>query len=125
MKNLRIAVPTDGRKGLDEKVAEHFGRCRTYTFLNANGKIEGVISNTSEHLGGKGLPPELIRQHGADILLCRDLGPKALNLCENLGVAVYVGQAETVKQIFIFWLENKLKKAGPNEVCAQHKTPTG
>ena len=36
---MRIVVPTEGRKGLDDPVAEHFGRCNKYTFLDENGKI--------------------------------------------------------------------------------------
>jgi predicted Fe-Mo cluster-binding NifX family protein len=121
MKHLKIAIPTNGRNGLDEKIAEHFGRCGTYTFLNENGDILEIIENTSEHMGGKGLPPELMKARGANILLCRDLGPKALSLCEEFGIEVYVGQAETVKDIFEMRKNNKLKKATLNDVCEEHK----
>ncbi len=121
MENLKIVVPTDGRNGLSEKVAGHFGRCTTYTFLDEKGKIVGIIDNTSEHMGGKGLPPELMKKHGANILLCRDLGPKALNLCEELGIEVYVGQAEIVEEIFDMWKNKKIKKAGAEDACQHHK----
>jgi predicted Fe-Mo cluster-binding NifX family protein len=53
--------------------------------------------------------------------LCGDLGPRALNLCENLGIDVYVSPAETVKEIFEMWENNKLKKAGIEDVCEEHK----
>ena len=118
---VKIVIPTNNKKGLDDKVAEHFGRCLTYTFLNEKGELEEIIDNTSEHMGGKGLPPELMKKHGADILLCQDLGPRALNLCKELEIEVYVGQAETVKEIFEMWKNNKIKKAGTEDVCEQHK----
>jgi len=121
MRNIKIAIPTDGRSGLDGKVAGHFGRCMTYTFLDENGKIVEIADNTSEHMGGEGLPPELMKKHGANILLCRELGPRALNLCGELGIRVYVGQAKTVKEIFAMWKNNKIKKAGVKDVCEQHK----
>jgi len=108
MKNLKIVIPTDDQNGLNEKVAQHFGRCNTYTFLNEKGEVVETIKNTSEHMGGQGLPPELMKQHGADILLCRDLGPKAISLCAELGIDVYACQAETVKEIFDMWRNNKL-----------------
>ncbi|MFA5048146.1 MAG: NifB/NifX family molybdenum-iron cluster-binding protein [Patescibacteria group bacterium] len=121
MNNLIIVIPTDGQKGLDEKVADHFGRSQTYTFLNEKGEVIEIIKNTSEHMGGQGLPPELMKGHGADILLCRDLGPKAITLCAELDIAVYNCRAETVKDIFEMWQNNKLEKAGIEDACKNHK----
>jgi predicted Fe-Mo cluster-binding NifX family protein len=121
MKNLKIVIPTDGQNGLNEKVADHFGRSLTYTFLNEKGEVIKIIKNTSEHMGGQGLPPELMKQHGADILLCRDLGPKAISLCAELDIDIYTCQAETVKDIFEMWQSNKLKKAGAEDACEHHK----
>jgi predicted Fe-Mo cluster-binding NifX family protein len=122
MKNIKIVIPTNDRSGLKDKVADHFGRCNTYTFLNEQGKILEIIDNTSEHMGGKGLPPELMKGRGANVLLCRDLGPKALNLCEEFKIEVYTAQAETVREIFEMWHDNKLKKAGTEDACEKHGT---
>ena len=118
---MKIVVPTNDKKGLDDKVAEHFGRCPTYTFLNEKGELLEIIDNTSEHMGGKGLPPELMKKHGADILLCKDLGPRALALCSQLRIDVYVSEAETVREIFKMWKNNKIKKAGAEDICGEHK----
>ncbi len=118
---MKIVIPTNSNKGLEDQVADHFGRCLYYIFLNEKGKMLETIENTSEHMGGTGLPPELMKKHGADILLCRDLGPRAINLCKELGIKVYVSQADTVKEIFQLWHDNKLKPAGAADACAQHK----
>lgn len=118
---IKIVIPTDSNKGLDDSVAIHFGRCNTYTFLDENRKIVKIINNTSEHMGGVGLPPELMKNHGANILLCHDLGPKALDLCNELGISIYVGQAKTVKDMFKEWKDNNLKKAKTDDVCKEHK----
>jgi len=116
-----IVIPTNDKKGVESTVADHFGRCQTYTFLNEKGELLKIIDNTSEHMGGVGLPPELMKKHGADILLCKELGPRALNLCEQLGIDVYVGQAETVREIFEMWKNNKIKRADVGDICEQHK----
>ena len=118
---MKIAVPTDNKKGLKDTVAEHFGRCLTYTFLNEKGEVLEIIDNPSEHMGGEGLPPELMKKHGADILLCKDLGPRALALCGQLRIDVYVIQAKTVKEIFEMWKNNKIKKASREDIYEQHK----
>jgi len=119
---MRIVIPTDDKKGLSDKVAEHFGRCNTYTFLEEKGKIVEIIENTSEHKGGIGLPPELMKKHGADVLLCKELGPRALDLCKQLKIDVYVCQAETVKEIFELWKSKKIEKADLEDVCEEHRT---
>jgi predicted Fe-Mo cluster-binding NifX family protein len=119
---MKIVIPTEGKKGLDDAVAEHFGRCSTYTFLDEKGGVIEIISNTSEHTGGSGLPPELMKKHGADILLCRGLGPRAIALCKDLGIDVYVCEAENVKDIFDIWKKGGLKKAGSDDACAEHRT---
>lgn len=119
---MKIVVPTNNKKGLKDNVAEHFGRCQAYTFLNENGAVVEIIDNVSEHMDGEGLPPELMKKHGANILLCKDLGPRALVLCGRLGIDVYVDQAKTVKGIFESWKNNKAKKAGTEDVCEQHKS---
>jgi len=119
---MRIVIPTDNKKGLNNKVAEHFGRCNTYTFLDEKGKVIEIIENTSEHMGGKGLPTELMKEHGANVLLCKGLGPRALNLCEQYKIDVYVCQSETVKEIFEMWKNKKIKKASLEDVCEEHRT---
>ena len=119
--NTIIVVPTDDNKGLKSSVAEHFGRCLTYTFLDGKGKVIKIIKNTSEHMGGFCSPPELMKEHGANILLCKDLGPKALDLCGQLEIDVYVNEARTAEKIFELWRSNKLKKANPQDACEQHK----
>ncbi|MBN2111868.1 NifB/NifX family molybdenum-iron cluster-binding protein [Candidatus Woesearchaeota archaeon] len=118
---MKIVIPTNDKKGINDKVALHFGRCKTYTFLDENGKIIEIIPNTSEHMGGEGLPPELMKKHGADILLCKDLGPRAITLCSQLGIDVYTSDAETVMEIFSLWKEKKLKKAGKDDACESHR----
>lgn len=118
---MKIVIPTEDKKGINGKIAEHFGRCQTYTFLDEKGEVIEIIENTSEHMGGSSLPPELMKKHGADILLCRELGPRALNLCEQLGIDVYACQAETVKEIFEMWKNNRIKKASAENICKEHK----
>jgi len=118
---IKIVIPTNDDRGLDSNVAEHFGRCNTYTFLDEKGEVLEIINNTSEHMGGTGLPPELMKESGANVLLCGDLGPRALNLCQELGIEVYTARAETVKKIFEMWKNKKIKKAGIDNICKEHK----
>jgi predicted Fe-Mo cluster-binding NifX family protein len=116
---MKIVIPTNSKIGLNDEIAEHFGRCLTYTFLNEKGEVLEIIENTSEHNGGQGLPPELMKKHGANILLCKGLGSRALNLCKKFDIDVCVYQVEKVKDIFELWKNNKLKLANSEDAC-QH-----
>ena len=118
---MKIVIPTDSKKGLDDKIAEHFGRCLTYTFLDEKGEVIEIIDNSSEHMGGSGLPPELMKKHGANVLLCKGLGPRAIDLCKKLKIDVYVCQADKVRDIFNLWQDNKIQKAGAEDACSDHK----
>jgi len=118
---MKIVIPTDNKDGLKAAVSQHFGRCNTYTFLDENGNVLEIIDNTSEHMGGQGLPPELMKRHGAGVLLCRGLGPRAIHLCSELGIDVHVTDAGTVKEIFDLWKNKKLKKATMQDVCEEHR----
>ncbi len=119
---MRIAVPTNENKGLDSDVAYHFGRCKSFIVLDENGKIVELLDNASEHMGGTGLPPELMKKHNIDVLLCQGLGPRAIELSQKLGISVYTSQAKTVKEIFGLWKSGKLNKATKDDSCDEHET---
>lgn len=117
---MTIVIPTNGTEGLKEIVADHFGRCATYTFLDKDGNIIKTIDNNSRHNGGEKLPPEVMKDEGADILLCKALGPNAINLCKKIGIEVYVDNATNVEEIFNRWKTGSIAKAAIEDACADH-----
>lgn len=118
---MKIAIPTMGEKGLEEFVAQHFGRCPTYTILDKEGNILEIIANTSSHMGGIGQPPELLHKNNINVLLCQGIGPRAIQLCKQLNIDVYVDSAATVKDIYNNWKNKRLSKAGLDDVCEEHR----
>lgn len=118
----KIAIPSMGQKGLEETVAEHFGRCSTYTILDEQGNLLEILKNTSSHMGGQGMPPELLQKNGIKILLCQGIGPKALQLCQDFKIEVYVDYSSTVKALFHKWENQKLSKADSNDSCKEHSS---
>jgi predicted Fe-Mo cluster-binding NifX family protein len=119
---MKIAIPTNGQKGLEEFVAEHFGRCQTYTILNETGHLLAIINNTSSHMGGKGLPPELLKENHINILLCRGIGSKALLLCKKFSIDTYVVPGSTVKELYHKWKSESSLKATLNDTCKEHRS---
>lgn len=118
---MKIAIPTEGKGGLDDSAAEHFGRCETYTILDGKGEVLEVMKNTSEHMGGKGMPPEIIRDTGAEILICKGMGPRALGMCRQYKITVYVCEEKTARDMFDKWKAGQLSPANDNDVCEEHR----
>jgi len=117
---MKIGIPTNGSKGLEEQVGEHFGRVPTYTIVNQETAEITILKNTSVHMGGVRQPPELLADEGVHVLICRGLGKRAIDLFETFGIDVYIGAMGNVQQAITDFTNGKLQKATPDTACQQH-----
>lgn len=118
---MRIGIPTLGDSGLEERVSDHFGRAPTFTVVDTeSGEVE-VLPNTSEHGGGSGKPPTLMRENDVEAMLCSNLGPRAINMFEELGIEVFIGAEGTVEETLKKWENNQLEEATDEEACEEHR----
>jgi predicted Fe-Mo cluster-binding NifX family protein len=119
-KEMKICIPTNGEKGLDDYVGEHFGRVPTYTIVDLDNEDVKVIRNSSHHMGGEGYPPELMAKEGVNAMVCRGLGRRAINMFEEYGIDVYIGATGTVKDAIEAFKSGNLKKAAEGDACGRH-----
>ena len=119
---VKICVPTMGWNGLDEKVSEHFGRAQTFTIIDLEtGEVE-VIPNVGRHAGGSFLPVEVLKGRGVDVLLCWNIGPRALNFLESIGVKVYYGASGTVREVLESFKAGRFSQAPAGRPpCPEHE----
>ena len=117
---MKICIPTMGESGLDNQVGEHFGRVPTYTIVDLDTNEVKVISNTSEHMGGRGYPPEIMAKEGVNAMVCQGLGRRAISMFEQMGIDVYIGASGTVKDVVEAFKQGTLQKASEGDACAQH-----
>ncbi|MEF8874737.1 MAG: NifB/NifX family molybdenum-iron cluster-binding protein [Candidatus Thermoplasmatota archaeon] len=116
---MKVAIPTMGESGFDEKISGHFGRCRTFAIYDTEEEDLNFIPNNSKHMGGKGNPPELLAEENVDVMLCGNLGRKAVNLFEELGIDVYCGAKGTVDDALDSWDEDGLEEASVSDACEE------
>jgi predicted Fe-Mo cluster-binding NifX family protein len=99
----RIVIPAEDGNGLDARLSEHFGRAPYFIVieLNEDGSISNVqaISNESEHFGGSGRPPYRLLQLKPNAIITYGMGPRALSIFQEAGVAVLKANANTVKEV--------------------------
>ncbi|RLI91179.1 MAG: dinitrogenase iron-molybdenum cofactor biosynthesis protein [Candidatus Altiarchaeales archaeon] len=117
---MRACIPTLGNKGLDEQIGEHFGYAPTFTIVDLETEKVEVIPNTSHHMGGSGYPPELMQKKGVNIVLCSNLGRRAVGMFEEFGIEVYIGAKGTVRDAIRMWKDNMLQMATDKNACEQH-----
>ncbi|MDW5562116.1 MAG: NifB/NifX family molybdenum-iron cluster-binding protein [Methanomassiliicoccus sp.] len=115
-----IAIPTQGSKGMDDRVYEHFGKAPTFTLLNLETGGLTIIDNTSDHMGGAVSPPELIRSTGADTVAVGHLGAKAADRCAELGITVLCGARGRVRDVMEQVREGRLSSSDPGLICQRH-----
>jgi predicted Fe-Mo cluster-binding NifX family protein len=118
---MKVAVPTNGERGLDEEVGLHFGKVPTYTIVDTQTNQIQIVENTSEHRGGVGLPPELIANTGADVMIVFNAGMRAINRLQELGIDVYTGAQGTVREAIEALQDGRLEPANAQNACKEHE----
>ncbi len=116
-----ICVPVLDKDGLNGTISQHFGKTPYFAFINWEdqkiGNVE-VLESRAKHTGGSITPGEFIAGSGASELLCGNLGPKAIQMLQNVGINVYVGASGTAAQAVQDWAEGKLKLASMDSACS-------
>jgi len=117
---MKLCIPSSGQDGLESMIGQHFGKVPYFTIIDSETEEVEIVPNTSEHMGGVGVPPEQLSKLGVDIMLCGGLGRKAVQLFENYGIEVYAGAEGTVADAVNAWKNGKLEKASMNNACQGH-----
>jgi len=115
-KKLRIAVATNGKKGLEDTVSEVFGRANTFTIAeieDAEIQILRIIENPAlsyEHGAGPIAVKELVDSK-VDLVIVPQLGHGASSILEHHSIAVNLAKGGTeVKQAIEDALKGVLEK---------------
>lgn len=118
----QICIPTIEKEGLNSNISLHFGKTPYFAFLKEkNGEIEDInfIESKGKHMGGSLTPAEIILNSDANILICGNLGSKAVNMLQKNNVKVFSGANGSVKDIFEQWKSGNLDMADKNSCSSK------
>lgn len=118
---MKVCVPSldDGR--LDADVSPHFGRAPNYTVYDADENAVEVHENDGKHHGGNQSPPQIVAATGADVLVCGNLGQKAVERFDAMDIDVYCGSEGTVGEAIDQFEADELEEALPGgDHCGGH-----
>jgi predicted Fe-Mo cluster-binding NifX family protein len=118
---MKVCIPTMGNRGMQEDVCQHFGRAPTFTLVDLDSKEVLVLPNRSSHMGGQGLPTDMLRDRGVHVMIVGGLGPKAIQAFAEQCVEVFVGATGTVNDCIKDWRDGFLTKASSDNACQEHR----
>ncbi|MEM3693603.1 MAG: NifB/NifX family molybdenum-iron cluster-binding protein [Candidatus Bathyarchaeia archaeon] len=92
-RKFRIAIPTMGEGGLEDKVSEVFGRAKTFTIIDMDGETVEAVSvlrnpASSYSYGAGPIVVKMLIDHGVNVVVAGELGPGALGLLEQHGIRI-------------------------------------
>ncbi len=117
---MKIAIPVNDTEGPESEVSPHFGRAAGFILFDSESGETETIANTSEHTGGSGKPPELLEDAGVDVVLCANLGRRAVAMFKQLGIGVCTGASGTARETFEAWKNDELDEATEEGACRGH-----
>ena len=113
---MKYAIPVMDKNDMKSMVGQHFGRVPLYGIWDDDKESLEIIPNESNHFGGVGMPAEFLASK-ANGIICKGIGAKAIDLCNQLGLALYVGAADTVQAVVTQLKEGKLQLASRSDGC--------
>lgn len=94
----------------------------SFTVYDSKTGEVNVIKNTSDHMGGSGKSPELLASNGVDVVICSNLGAKAVMMFEQLGIKVYrYPYSAKVKDLIKMLNDGGLSEADLDSACQEHR----
>lgn len=116
-----ICIPTIEKNGLTSNISIHFGKTPYFAFLiEEKGQIKNIkfVKSKGKHAGGKLTPAEIVLNSDANILICGNLGSKAVNMFQQHHIQVFSGANGNVQEIFEQWIDGNLSTQ--ESVCSKN-----
>lgn len=122
--DMKLAVPTMGKAGLDSQRSGHFGHCDCFTLVRiANGAIVDVegLDNPPHEEGGCLRPVRLLADCGVDAIVAAGMGMRPLMGFKQAGIAVYFdNRTPNVGDVARLVATGDLPEMGEDDACSHH-----
>lgn len=120
---MKLAVSLETNNGLDSVVAQHFGRCPYFAFIEVEGqeiRDMSIVPNPYYGHHQPGQVPDFIRKQGADVMLSGGMGGRAIGFFEQHGIQTATGAQGTLKQTLDAYFGGELSVAAPCADSIEH-----
>lgn len=120
---MRIAISAESNNGLDSTIAQHFGRCPYFAFVDIEGnEIKGINILENPFFAGHevGQVPGFVHEQGEDVMLSGGMGGRAIQFFTQFGIDTATGARGTVKEAVTEYLAGNLSGNAPCAESVEH-----
>jgi predicted Fe-Mo cluster-binding NifX family protein len=120
---MRIAISAQTNDGLESIVAQHFGRCPYFAFVEVqDNEIKSVEMVENPFLAGHqvGQVPNFIHNQKADVMLSGGMGGRAIQFFKEFEIGVSTGASGNVEFAVSKYLAGELNEAAPCAESVEH-----
>jgi len=123
-KDIRIAVPSNEKGGLEAERSGHFGRCDCFTVLiydkDKKFKSVEIVENPPHVEGGCLTPVNLLASHKVSAIVVGGIGGRPLAGFQSVGIEVLVSDGTHVKDVKENYEKGKVSPISAEHVCGGH-----
>jgi len=106
---MKIAVPTDNKNGVNDKLAEHFGRAKNFLVYDTKTKKFEIFENP-EAVGSGEFPPDFLHRQKIGAVIVFNLGPMAYNKFQNFRIEMRKAVQESIADNLKKFEEDELRE---------------
>ncbi len=129
LRQMRVAIPSTGKGGLNGKRAAHFGKCDVFTIIDCeNGEVLDVhvIQNQDHVQGSCIIPVNLLVENNVNALLVGGIGTRPLMGFRQVGIRVYNAKEHDDIQLLVEnLLAGNILELEGNRACGSTAAHTG
>jgi len=118
-----IAIPTNGKGGLNEDISPRFGRCSSFTLVNIENNeiisVKTVPNQAANAMGGAGVQAsQIVGMNNANVVIVGKLGPNASQALSALNLKIIEAPDEilSIKKVIELYLGGKLQELSSSNV---------
>ncbi len=113
---MRVAISSEGGRGLDSVISSHFGRCSHFVLVDLEGadlrEVKEVVNPFAKgHEPGQ--VPQFMESQGVNVMLSGGMGKRAIVAFEQLGIQAVTGASGSVRQTLESYLGGSLQGNDP------------
>jgi predicted Fe-Mo cluster-binding NifX family protein len=112
---MRIAIPTDDKKKLEDTVSEHFGKASKFLIYDTETESFKIFPNP-EVTGGKEFPPDFLYRQGIKAVIVFGLGEIAYKKFKNYNIKMYKAILGTIAANLQRFEDDKLQELKEEDI---------
>ena len=116
--DMKIAFPAI-EYNLNSIVDIRFGRANQFILYDTESEKFIIIPNIQNIQAAQGAgiqAAQIILNRGAQVLIAKNIGPKAFKVLEAVQIAIYLAQEGTIQENIEYYKQGKLKKTENSNV---------